>query len=158
MLGRKPLGARVAELRRDRWRRRADERVEGPNEERKRVSLPRSDDEILLLHNPRCSKRRATKELLEGRGVEFETRLYLERPLDAGELRELGRRLGKAVRAFTRTKQAEFDEAGLSQDADEDAWLDALAETPILMERPIVIRGERAAIGRPPEDVLALLD
>lgn len=121
------------------------------------MGLPSSDDEILLLHNPRCSKSRATLALLEERGVDFETRLYLEDPLDEAELRELGRRLGRPVIEFTRTKQAEFAAASLAKDTDEDALLAAMAETPILMERPVVVRGERAAIGRPPEDVLALL-
>ncbi len=122
------------------------------------MSLPRSEDEILLLHNPICSKSRATLALLEERGVDFETRLYLDSPLDAAELRDLGERLGRAPIEFTRTKQAEFAEAGLSKASEPDAILAAMAKAPILMERPVVIRGRRAAIGRPPEDVLPLLD
>lgn len=122
------------------------------------MSLPESDDELLLLHNPRCSKSRATEALLTERGVPFETRLYLEAPLGVDELRELAARLGRRPIEFTRTKQAEFAAAGLSKDAGDDAILAAMAETPILMERPILVRGQRAAIGRPPEDVLALLD
>jgi arsenate reductase len=122
------------------------------------MSLPRSEDEILLLHNPKCSKSRATLALLEARGVDFETRLYLEAPLDVAELRDLGERLGRAPIDFTRTKQAEFGEAGLSKASASEAILEAMAKAPILMERPVVIRGRRAAIGRPPEDVLPLLD
>lgn len=122
------------------------------------MSLPGSDDEIMLLHNPKCSKSRATRALLEERGVDFETRLYLEDPLDETELRSLAERLGRAPIGFTRTGQAEFAEAGLTRDSDAAAILAAMAKTPILMERPVVVRGERAAIGRPPEDVLALLD
>ena len=122
------------------------------------MSLPTSDDEILLLHNPKCSKSRATLALLEERGTTFATRLYLEEPLDVDELRALGERLGKAPIDFTRTKQAEFSDAGLAQDSGDEAILSAMAATPILMERPVVVRGVRAAIGRPPEDVLALLD
>jgi arsenate reductase len=121
------------------------------------MPLPISENEMLLLHNPKCSKSRATLALLEGEGADFETRLYLEDPLDQDELRDLGRRLGKSVVEFTRTKQAEFAEAGLSKDSSESEILDAMVATPILMERPVVIRGDRAAIGRPPEDVLALL-
>ena len=120
------------------------------------MALP-SDDSILLLHNPKCSKSRATLALLEESGAAFETRLYLQEPLDEAELRDLGTRLGKSVVDYTRTKQAEFAEAGLSKDSAEDAIFGAMAKTPILMERPVVIRGARAAIGRPPEDVLALL-
>jgi arsenate reductase len=122
------------------------------------MQLPSSRDEILILHNPKCSKSRATLALLEESGVEFGKRLYLEHPLGREELLDLGRRLGKAMLAFTRTKQSEFAEAGLTQDSPESAVLDAVVAMPILMERPIVIRGDRAAIGRPPEEVLALLE
>ena len=122
------------------------------------MSLPTSRDEIVLLHNPKCSKSRATLALLEERGVDFATRLYLEDPLDRGELEDLARRLAKPVVEFTRTKQQEFAEAGLDADSGEGALLVAISKTPILMERPIVIRGDEAAIGRPPEDVLMLLD
>lgn len=128
-----------------------------PIERKSDVSFPESDDQILLLHNPKCSKSRATLALLEERKVEFATRLYLEDPLGEDELARLGERLGKAPIEFTRTKQVEFAEAGLSSSSTDEALLAAMAATPILMERPIVVRGERAAIGRPPEDVLALL-
>ena len=122
-----------------------------------RMAIP-SDDTIVLLHNPKCSKSRATLALLEERGVAFDTRLYLEDPLSESELRSLGERLGREPVEFTRTKQAEFGEAGLSKESEGAEILAAMAKTPILMERPVVLRGNRAAIGRPPEDVLALLD
>jgi arsenate reductase len=120
--------------------------------------LPNSSDEILLLHNPKCSKSRATLALLEERGVDFTTRLYLEDPLSAAELADLGGRLGKKAIEFARTKQEEFKAGGLTQDTPEEAIFEVMAATPIVMERPILVRGRRAAIGRPPEDVLALLD
>lgn len=120
------------------------------------MALP-TDDTILLLHNPKCSKSRGTLALLEEKGASFETRLYLEEPLAEDELRDLAERLGRGVLDFTRTKQAEFAEAGLTKDSPEGEILAAMAKVPILMERPVVIRGTRAAIGRPPEDVLALL-
>lgn len=119
---------------------------------------PPTDDSILLLHNPKCSKSRAALALLEQRGATCETRLYLENPLSADELRDLGRRLGKSAIEFTRTKQAEFAAAGLTRDSSEAEVFAAIARTPILLERPIVIRGDRARIGRPPENVLELLD
>jgi arsenate reductase len=122
------------------------------------VALPRSRDEILLLHNPRCSKSRATLALLEERGVSFETRLYLEDPLDTQELGELGQRLGRPILEWTRKKEGAFGAAGLSKDSGDAEVREAMQAAPILMERPIVIRGDRAAIGRPPEDVLTLLD
>lgn len=120
------------------------------------MSLP-ADDSLVLLHNPRCSKCRAAKALLEEKGAVFSERLYLEEPLDPGELRDLEGRLGRPVTEWVRRKEAAFGEAGLGADASADAILDAMAEHPILMERPILVRGARAAIGRPPEDILGLL-
>jgi arsenate reductase len=122
------------------------------------LKLPTSNEEILLLHNPKCSKSRATLGLLEERGVAFQTRLYLENPLGQEELADLGQRLGKPALEFTRSKQAEFAHASLDASSPEAEIFAAMAAEPILMERPILIRGKRAAIGRPPEDVLLLLD
>ncbi len=122
------------------------------------MALPTSNDEILLLHNPKCSKSRATLGLLEERGVAFQTRLYLENPLGQEELADLGQRLGKPALEFTRSKQGEFANAALDASSSEAEIFAAMAVEPILMERPILIRGDRAAIGRPPEDVLVLLD
>lgn len=119
--------------------------------------LPTDDDDILLLHNPRCSKSRATKELLEGEGARFRERLYLEEPLSPEELAEVARRLGRPLGEWIRRKEAAFGEAGLGDDASDGDLAAAVAAAPILMERPIVIRGKRAAIGRPPEAVLDLL-
>ena len=112
----------------------------------------------MFLHNPNCSKSRATLVLIQERGVDFETRLYLEDPLGPEELADLGRRLGKSPVEFTRTKQVEFAEAGINESSPGEEILRAMATKPILMERPILIRGDRARIGRPPEDVLPLLD
>jgi len=122
------------------------------------VALPTSREDILLLHNPKCSKSRQTLALLEERGVEFATRLYLEEPLAVEELSDLATRLGRSPIEFTRTKQAEFAAAGLTTQSGADEIFRAMVDSPILMERPVVIRGDRAAVGRPPEDVLVLLD
>jgi len=113
---------------------------------------------FLLLHNPRCSKSRQTKELLEARGVAFEERRYLEEPLTRAELEDLAARLGQPIGEWVRHKEAAFAEAGLDPSSDEAALLDAVAEHPILMERPILVSGARAKVGRPPEGVLELLD
>lgn len=122
------------------------------------MGLPSSEDEILLLHNPNCSKSRKTLALLEERGIDFATRLYLDDPLSMGELEDLASRLAKRPIDFTRTKQDEFAAAGVTMESNDARILGAMVAAPILMERPIVIRGARAAIGRPPEDVLALFD
>jgi len=121
------------------------------------MPLPESDDQLLLLHNPRCSKSRATLALLEEKGVAFEVRLYLEDPLSREELASVGKRLGRPASAFARKKEGAYAEAGCGPDSSEDEILDAMAGAPILMERPILVRGSRAAVGRPPEDVLELL-
>lgn len=121
------------------------------------MSLTESEGEVLLLHNPRCSKSRQVKALLEERGVEFKERRYLDRPLDESELRELAERLGRPIHEWTRAKETAFAEAGLGPGTEEEHWIQAVAAHPILMERPIVVRGDAARIGRPPERVLELL-
>lgn len=119
------------------------------------MALPGSEDEILLLHNPRCSKSRAARALLEDRGIAFTERRYLDEPLSRDELVELARRLGRPVREWIRAREA--GEAGLAGETDEAMLLAAMAREPVLMERPILVRGGRAVVGRPPEKVLELL-
>jgi arsenate reductase len=120
-------------------------------------SLPASDASLLLLHNPRCSKSRAARALLERRAVAFGERLYLEEPLSLAELRDLAARLGRPAREWARRGEAAWAEAGLAADAGDEAVLAAMAAHPILIERPILVRGRRAVVGRPPERVLELL-
>ncbi len=119
--------------------------------------LPSPGDRPVLLHNPRCSKSRRTKELLEERGAGFDVRLYLDEPLDEAELEAVAARLGRPLHEFVRTKESAFAEAGLSSESSDAELARAVAANPILMERPIFVTGDRAAIGRPPEDVLELL-
>jgi len=114
-------------------------------------------DTILLLHNPKCSKSRAAKALLEERGAAFEVRTYLEEPLDRAELDELAGLLDRAPDEWVRSGQSEYGEAGLDASSSPDELLDAMVSHPILVERPIAIRGGRAVVGRPPENVLELL-
>jgi arsenate reductase len=115
-------------------------------------------DALTLLHNPRCSKSRAAKALLEGRGVPFRERRYLEEPLSRVELDELSRRLGRAPHEWVRTGEDAYKEAGLSAASSPEAILDAMARYPILLERPIVVTDTRATVGRPPERVLDVLE
>lgn len=120
------------------------------------MTLP-SDDSLVLLHNPACSKSRAARALLEQRGVACRERRYLDEPLSRAELEDLRDRLGRPASEWVRRKEAAFARAGLSEASGEDALLDAMAANPVLIERPILIRGKRAVVGRPPEAVLALL-
>ena len=121
------------------------------------MTLPQSDDQILLIHNPRCSKSRAALALLQESGRPFQERRYLDEPLALGELEDLQRRLGKSPAEWLRAREAAAAEAGISAASDDAAILAAMAAHPILIERPIVVRGSRAVVGRPPEDVGQLL-
>ncbi|MFD2166916.1 arsenate reductase (glutaredoxin) [Thalassotalea euphylliae] len=111
---------------------------------------------LTILHNPRCSKSRQTLQLIENANAEVEVVEYLKQPLSEQELRDVASKLGAAPLEMMRTKEAEFKEQNL-KGADDDTLFSAMATTPKLMERPIVIKGDKAIIGRPPENVEALL-
>ncbi len=113
--------------------------------------------ELTLLHNPRCSKSRAALALLQERGVALRVVEYLETPLGREALHALRRKLALPPAQWLRRGEAAFAEAGLTESSTESEVLDAIARHPILLERPIAIRGERAVVGRPPERVLELL-
>ena len=121
------------------------------------MRLP-DDDTLVLLHNPRCSKSRAAHALLTERGVAFTERRYLDEPLTRSELASLRERLGRPASEWVRAGVSEFAEAGLDARSDEASLLDAMAQHPILIERPILVRGARAVVGRPPERIIALLE
>ncbi|HKL53152.1 MAG TPA: arsenate reductase (glutaredoxin) [Wenzhouxiangellaceae bacterium] len=113
---------------------------------------------VTVYHNPRCSKSRATLELLQKRGFEPEIVKYLETPLDASELRDLARKLELPPKDFLRTAEPACKELGLDPESiDDTELLQLMSEHPILIERPIVVCGERARIGRPPDAVLEIL-
>ena len=113
---------------------------------------------VTIYHNPRCSKSRQTLALLEERGIKPEIVLYLETPPKAGAIKDILSKLGKAPRDIMRKGEAPYKDLALADDSKSDADLiKAMAENPILIERPIVVSGEKAAIGRPPESVLDIL-
>lgn len=112
-----------------------------------------------IYHNPRCSKSRETFKLLEAHNVQIREVRYLETPPDVTQLKQLCEWLNLKPVQLVRSKEAIFKELELSLDeqrSDAD-WLDILAQHPQLIERPIVVVGECAVIGRPPENVLKLL-
>ena len=113
--------------------------------------------EITIYHNPRCSKSRATLALLQERGVSPAIVLYLDDPPDARELTDLLRKLGMRATQLVRRGEADYKAGGLDRESSDEQVLAAMAKHPKLIERPIVVRGERAVLGRPPENVLALL-
>ena len=110
-----------------------------------------------IYHNPRCSKSRQTLALLEEKGESPQIIEYLKTPPDATRLAELRDMLGVTARDMMRPKEALYRELELAAESDEAALLAAMAAHPILLERPIVVIGKRAAICRPPELVETLL-
>lgn len=111
---------------------------------------------IRIYHNPRCSKSRATLALLEERGIEPEIIRYLDDPPDADDLKRLLAMLGKTPRELARRGEEAWRSLALAE-ADDATILEAMTKYPKLIERPIVVSGERAALGRPPENVLEIL-
>jgi arsenate reductase len=114
---------------------------------------------VTIYHNPRCTKSRQTLALLEARGIEPTVVLYLKTPPSCDELLTIARQLGSSPLEFTRTKETLFKELGLNRrdDRTDAEWAKLLAANPTLIERPIVVVGDKAALGRPPEDVLTIL-
>lgn len=113
---------------------------------------------VQIIHNPRCSKSRQTLALLEENGVTPEVVEYLKTPLTAEQITSIINKLGVSIRDIIRTKEAEFKENGLDNaDLTAEQIIEVLASVPKLIERPIVINGDKAAIGRPPENVLAII-
>ncbi len=115
--------------------------------------------ETRIYHNPRCSKSRETLALLEEKGVAPDVVRYLDEPPSLDELRAVVKMLGVAPLEIVRTAEARFKELGLSKtdDRSDDEWLQLIADNPVLLQRPIVVAGGKAAIGRPPEAVLDIL-
>ena len=115
--------------------------------------------DLTLWHNPRCSKSRAAKQILDDRGVDYEVRDYLGDAPTAAELDDVLRALGKEPWDIARMGEDVAKEIHLEELPHERGqWLDALVAHPILIERPILVRGDgEARLGRPPEDVEELL-
>ena len=112
---------------------------------------------VTIYHNPRCSKSRQTLELLKARGLSPTIIEYLESPPDTGTLTAILKKLGLEPRHLMRTNEARYTELGLSStDLSDDDLTAAMVDNPILIERPIVVVGEKAVIGRPPENIAQL--
>jgi len=113
---------------------------------------------VQIFHNPRCSKSRATLALLEERNLDLEIVLYLETPPSADEIGSILEKLGREPRELMRKGEAVYKDNGLGDESlSRDALIEAMAGEPILIERPIVVNGDKAAVGRPPESVLDIL-
>ena len=111
-----------------------------------------------IYHNPRCSKSRQTLQLLEDNNSEIEIIEYLQTPPDFATLDTILTRLGLEPRQLMRTKEAEYKELGLDNpELGRTSLINAMINTPKLIERPIVITDKGIAIGRPPENILKVL-
>ncbi|MGB1547994.1 MAG: arsenate reductase (glutaredoxin) [Alphaproteobacteria bacterium] len=111
---------------------------------------------VTIYHNPRCSKSRATLELLQKRGIKPVVIEYLKTPPTAAELRRLLDRLDLSAKELIRTNEEEY-KVIKDLDLDEDGLIAAMVRYPKLIQRPIVVANNRAALGRPPENVLKIL-
>ena len=113
---------------------------------------------ITIYHNSRCGKSREKLKILEERGIRPTIIDYLKRPADAMTLDGFLKKLGMEPRDLMRKGEAAYKELGLKEEGkDRAALIAAMVENPILIERPIVVNGDMVALGRPPENVIAIL-
>jgi arsenate reductase len=113
---------------------------------------------VTIYHNPRCSKSRQTLQLLRDAGVEPEIIDYLNNPPTARELDRILGLLGIEPRQLMRRKESAYKDTGLDDESlSRTALIEAMVANPILIERPIVVKGDAAVLGRPPDNVLALV-
>ncbi|MGB2375009.1 MAG: arsenate reductase (glutaredoxin) [Porticoccaceae bacterium] len=112
---------------------------------------------ITIYHNPRCSKSRQTLELLKAQGIDPKIELYLDNPPSAENLSDLLVKLDIAADQLVRKNEAYYKENLKGMELSDNQLIQAMIENPKLIERPIVVAGDRAALGRPPEAVLEII-
>ena len=113
---------------------------------------------IVIYHNPRCTKSRQALKLILDQGLEPQIIEYLKTPLSENDIRKLLKQMALTAIQLVRTKEPEFKKAGLHRhDVTDDEIVAAMVKYPKLIERPIVVSGNKAVLGRPPENVLSLL-
>jgi len=113
---------------------------------------------VTIWHNPRCGKSRDAANLLEEKGIDAEVVKYLETPPSKEELKAVLKMLGISARELMRTKEEIYKELNLKEETDEEKLIDAMVENPKLIERPVVIKDGKAAIGRPLQNIVDILD
>lgn len=116
-------------------------------------------DKWIIYHNPRCSKSRATMGILEEAGIEPQVVEYLKQAPTTAELDGLFKKLGREPQTVIRFGESVAKDLGISKNDQRSRkeWIKLIADNPILLERPIVVRGDQARLGRPPEAVRELL-
>lgn len=114
--------------------------------------------DVTIYHNPRCTKSRLTLQLLEEKGIQPTVVEYLVTPPSVPELTSVLKKLGREPRDIMRKQEAEYKESGADDDTlSREQLIEKMVRFPKLIERPIVVKGNKAAIGRPPENVLEIL-
>ena len=111
----------------------------------------------ILYHNPRCSKSRQALALLKEKGVEPEIHEYLKAPISKEQLEEILALLNVSANGLIRSSEEIYKELGLSKDDPEEQLIDAMVKHPKLIQRPIFVNNGKAAVGRPPENILAIV-
>ena len=116
-----------------------------------------SNDKAVIYHNPKCSKSRETLQILQDNNVESEIIEYLDDPPTAQELKNIITMLGVSARELMRSTEPIYKETNLDDDMSDDDIIAAICENPVLLQRPIVVSGNKAIIGRPPSRVLEII-
>ncbi|MCG9911402.1 MAG: arsenate reductase (glutaredoxin) [Flavobacteriales bacterium] len=112
---------------------------------------------LTIWHNNRCGKSRTALQILEEKGIPFEVKKYLETPPSEKEIKEVLKKTGLKAHDIIRTGEAVYKENFKGKNLSEAEWIKVMTTHPILIERPIVINGEKAVVARPPEKVLEIL-
>lgn len=114
-------------------------------------------ENLIIYHNPRCAKSRETLALIEQRGIKPQIVEYLKTPLTHDELKSIIKKLGIKVQEIIRKKEPLFIEMYKGKELSDEKWIEILVKNPVLIERPIIVKGDQAVIGRPPEKVLQII-
>lgn len=114
-------------------------------------------NEIKVWHNPRCAKSREALSIIEENGLECDVVKYLDSTPDANEIRNTLKLLNLSARELMRTKEAVYKELNLKEETDEDKLIEAMAQNPKLIERPVLFKGDKAIIGRPSSVIVEFL-
>ena len=112
---------------------------------------------MIYIHNPRCSKSRDGIKILENKKLKFEIREYLKTPLTEEEILDLIKKIQNPIFELIRVKEDEYKQSKLSNQSTPIEIARAIAQYPVLLERPILINGSKAIIGRPPENILKII-
>ncbi len=112
---------------------------------------------IIVWHNPRCSKSRNGIKYLDEKGIEYEIRRYLDNPPSEDEIKDVLEKLGMSAKELMRTKESIYKELNLKEVNDENKLIEAMAQYPKLIERPIVINGDKAVVARPESKIDEIL-